>query len=65
MSFDDETTVKSQLDARLRELVTADQITESIYLAAVDRPAIACGILMGYLETCWDLPPAIHPLSRS
>jgi hypothetical protein len=54
--FDDEVTLQIVFGERLRELVSDGQITESIYQAAQDSPAVAHGIIMGYLDTCWDLP---------
>jgi hypothetical protein len=53
--FEDESLVESLLDGRLRDLLTAGYITDSIYQAASDSPAVALGIITGYLDTCWEI----------
>jgi hypothetical protein len=53
--FDDDVTLQVVFGDRLRELVIDGQITESIYLAALESPAVAHGIIMGYLDSCWQL----------
>ena len=52
---EDELQVQSVFAERLQALCTDGQITESIYLAAVDSPAVAHGVMIGYLESCWAL----------
>ncbi|MBC7545918.1 MAG: hypothetical protein H7338_24580 [Candidatus Sericytochromatia bacterium] len=43
------------------ELLIAGQITDSIYVAALDSPAVTLGIIMGYLDSCWELAcPAVR-----
>ncbi len=56
MHFEEEATLQSVVDLRLRDLLDAGQITDSIYCAAQVSSLVAEGIIMGYLDACWDLP---------
>jgi hypothetical protein len=58
LQFDDDVSLQVVFGERLRELVGDGHVTESIYLAAQESPAVAHGIIMGYLDSCWDLPAA-------
>jgi hypothetical protein len=55
VQFEEEATLQSVFDVRLRDLLDAGQITDSIYCAAQVSPLVAEGIIMGYLDTCFDL----------
>lgn len=51
--------LEEMIEGRLAELLYAGYITPSVYQAADIGSEVALGIMMGYLDTCLDLP-AVH-----
>lgn len=49
-------TLQQLTERRLDELVEAGHITESVRAVAATGEAIALGIMVGYLDTCLEMP---------